>query len=125
MTMEASRCGQREERVALIDADIFAYQAAVVVEHNIQWSDWHWTRHCDFGEAVKVFEDRIYEIVEDLVVDRPVMVLSDPLNWRKSIMPEYKYHRKKTPKPVCFAAMREYIADMYETWQRPTLEGDE
>jgi DNA polymerase-1 len=115
----------REERIALLDADIFAFRATVVVEEPIEWEHDLWTLHADFGQAKAIFEDMVFEIREDLLVDRVVMVLSDRMNWRKSIMPEYKAHRKKDRKPVCFNAMKEYIHANYETWQRPDLEGDD
>jgi DNA polymerase-1 len=40
-------------------------------------------------------------------------------------MPTYKQTRKKLRRPVVYKPMREHIAKAYETFLRPTLEGDD
>lgn len=40
-------------------------------------------------------------------------------------MPSYKSHRLKTRKPVVYQALREYVQEVYKTYVRPGLEGDD
>ena len=112
-------------KTALIDGDIFIYTAAAANEYDAQWSSWLWTRHADLDAAIFQFNDKLDEIVGDLQVDRIVVALSDEVNWRKTVMPTYKHQRAATRKPVVYAAMREYVAETRETFQRPGLEGDD
>ena len=46
--------------------------------------------------------------------------------WRTvQSMPEYKGNRRKTRKPITYKPLRDWCHDVYETFQRPTLEGDD
>jgi DNA polymerase-1 len=40
-------------------------------------------------------------------------------------MPTYKHNRTGGRKPITYKPLREYVADTYETFIRPTLEGDD
>lgn len=113
-----------EDTTLILDGDIFAYQAAVVNEYNCQWDDWLWTRHAELPPAIETLDDRIGMIADDLEATRVVIALTAKDNWRKDIFPEYKSHRKD-PKPVIYGALREYLHETRETFERPTLEGDD
>lgn len=54
-----------------------------------------------------------------------MVALTDTTNFRKSVMPSYKSHRLKTRKPVVYQALREYVQEVYKTYVRPGLEGDD
>jgi 5'-3' exonuclease len=75
--------------------------------------------------AIEQFDDTVGKIVEELEADKVVVALSDDVNWRKSVMPSYKHNRVAKRKPVIYKAMREYVAETRETYQRPGLEGDD
>lgn len=112
-------------RTLLVDADTLVYQVASAAEVPIQWDDWLFTLHSDFNECKSRIADMIASLSEDLSADRIILALTDAENWRKSVMPTYKFHRKSVRKPVCFHALREYLTESYEVFQRPTLEGDD
>lgn len=112
-------------RTLLVDGDILAYQAGTVVERNTQWATWLWTRHADLDEAIALFDRQLEELRVLSEADRVILALTDDTNWRKAVLPTYKLHRITTPKPVVHAALREYIHETCDTFQRPGLEGDD
>lgn len=112
-------------KTALIDGDIFIYAAASANEYETQWDTWQWTLHADLNASIAQFNDTLDTIVEDLQADKVVVALSDDTNWRKSVLPTYKYNRVTKRKPVVYQAMREYVRETRETYQRPGLEGDD
>lgn len=112
-------------RTLLIDGDILIFQAASANEYETQWDDWLWTLHADLGAAIQQLTDKVDQLVADLESDDVIFALTDPVNWRKAIMPDYKHNRVSKRKPVIYKAMREYVAETYTTFQRPTLEGDD
>lgn len=112
-------------RTALIDGDVFIYQASAANEYETQWEPWLWTLHADLTAAIQQFDDTLNKIVDDLKADRVIIAISDDVNWRKSVMPTYKHNRVSKRKPVIYKAMREYVAETRETFLRPGLEGDD
>jgi 5'-3' exonuclease len=112
-------------RTVLIDGDIFIFQASSANEYETQWEPWLWTLHADLNAAIAQFDDTLASIVEDLQADKVVVALSDEVNWRKSVMPSYKHNRVSKRKPVIYKAMREYVSETRDTFQRPGLEGDD
>lgn len=112
-------------RTVLIDGDVFIYQASAAHEYEAQWDTWLWTLHAELAPAIEQFDDTVGKIVEELEADKVVVALSDDVNWRKSVMPSYKHNRVAKRKPVIYKAMREYVAETRETYQRPGLEGDD
>ena len=112
-------------RTALIDGDIFIFQAASANEYENQWSHWLWTLHADLKASIEMFDALIADLKEAAKADEVILALTDTQNWRKKVMPTYKAHRIKTRKPVVYQAMREYCQEKYNSYMRPTLEGDD
>lgn len=112
-------------RTVLIDGDTFIFTAASANEYESQWEPWLWTLHADFDAAVRQLDSMIDAIVSDVQADRIVIALTDESNWRKGVMPSYKFNRVSKRKPVIYKALREYIAETREVFQRPGLEGDD
>ena len=112
-------------RVALIDADILAYQAAAVSETPTDWGDGIWTLHSFEDEATQHFDHAVTSIVDDVEADNFLLVFSDVNNWRKSVLPTYKSNRVGTRKPLLLKFLREYAMDSYESKVVETLEGDD
>lgn len=112
-------------RTALIDGDLWAYQAASANEYECQWSPWLWTLHADLEASIAQFDTMIADLQEAAKANKVVIALTDAVNWRKGVMPSYKAHRLKTRKPIVYRALREYIQERYTTFMRPTLEGDD
>lgn len=115
-----------KRRVLLIDADSAVYLSAKGSEKVVQWSPWLWTRWADLDEAIVHVDDFVAELKEKLEADDVVMALSDYNDpWRKRVMATYKANRAATEKPIVFQALREYIHEKFNTFQRPGLEGDD
>ena len=117
---------------ALIDGDIFIYQAAAAAEHPIQWDDDLWTLHSFLPDAVQYFEDKLAGAIEKLAefykADiKPLITLSDPegRNFRKTVWPDYKANRKTKRSPLVRRALYDYVVEKYETYARPWLEADD
>lgn len=110
---------------ALIDGDLWIYRASTMNEYECQWDENLWTLHSELEPCIAQLDHMIEELKQGTQADRVVMALTDTSNWRKEVMPEYKEHRKRTRKPIVYQAMREYVSEKYETFQRPTLEGDD
>lgn len=113
-------------RVALVDGDTLVFAAASAVEKVIEWDADTFTLHSTPSEAQDHFERTLSGIRDGLRADRVIIALSDDKSrWRTSVMPTYKSNRKKTRKPICYKALRDYVHETQETFQRPTLEGDD
>jgi DNA polymerase-1 len=112
---------------ALIDGDVLAYQAASANEYNTQWDPHQWTRHADMGAATKQLDDSINTLTKKADCDEIIIALSafGGDYFRRKINPdEYKSNRNQ-PKPVIYQALRDYMAEVYTTFERPNLEGDD
>lgn len=112
-------------RTLLIDGDTMIFEATAAHEYEQQWSHWLWTLHADFEAALNHFKDTVEIVKEKLQADRVILALSDEERWRPKVMPMYKSNRVKTRKPITYGPLRDWCHDVYETFQRPTLEGDD
>lgn len=81
--------------LALIDADIVAWRTA--------------TSTTEFQEAVKRSNDLIDNILQATNSTEYRLILSNPVNFRKSVYPEYKAQRPPTPDIV--KEMKQYLLD--------------
>lgn len=111
--------------VGLIDGDIFAYQAAASVEVETNWDGDLWTLHSSYVEGLHALEEMLDDIKTTLHLDRFRIALSDSENWRTTVLPTYKSHRKKIRKPIIYAALKDYLREKYGAESYPTLEGDD
>jgi DNA polymerase-1 len=112
-------------RTLILDADVFAYQAAFLSQKAVEWDEDVWTVQGSLSEAKLQLDDHVAKVCGALKADRMVMCLTDSANWRKDVMPTYKLTRSKNAKPILLKPLREYIHSRYETYQRPGLEGDD
>lgn len=111
--------------IALIDADILAYQASSTVERPIKWNDDLWTLHAFESEAQEHFDNMVKTITEKSGCDTYVLCWTDSSNWRKHILPSYKANRKDVRKPIVLSAIRKWAQENYESRIVPNLEGDD
>ena len=111
-------------RVALIDADILAYQAAAVSEKATDWGEGLWTLHAFEEEAALAFETSLNRVLEKVEATNFFLAFSDSTNWRKDVLPTYKGNRAETRKPMLLKWVRQY-AQKYNCITIPTLEGDD
>jgi 5'-3' exonuclease len=111
--------------IALIDADVCAYQAALLSERHIDWGEGLHTIHCFENEAEDKFDSMIAGLIEAVGADKAILAFTDSVNWRKSVLPSYKSNRAATRKPMLLQYLRDRADELYETMVRPGLEGDD
>ncbi len=116
----------------LIDADMFAYIACSSAEYETNWGNDVWTLHCNLSEAEAVFRDMVDSAIERalnlLQRDLDFNVLfcfSDKEYFRREVMPTYKANRQGKRKPVCYAALLQWVKQNYTWVVMPHLEADD
>lgn len=108
------------------DADILAYKFAIRCEEEIDWGDGMMTLHSDENQVIEMINEHIIAIEALLDADSSIIVLSDTeANFRKKILPTYKSNRKGIRRPLAWKAARDHMADAYNSYMRPGLEGDD
>jgi DNA polymerase I len=113
-------------RVLLIDADVFAYEAASFVEVETHWGDGYYTWHTDAEEVKRVFMRKVEEVNDTLKASKTILCLSDPdANWRKSVYPQYKSHRAGVKKPLALRAVKSWLMEEHDAQMLPSMEGDD
>jgi 5'-3' exonuclease len=112
-------------RVALIDADILAYQAAIVSEQSFDWGDGMWTLHAFEPDAIAAFNSILNTIVDKVDADDFYLMFSDRNNWRKDVLPTYKSNRSGVRKPMLLRFLQEVAQENYKCVTMPGLEGDD
>lgn len=112
-------------RTLLFDGDILCYQITSALEIPTDWGNDMWTLHTDFGQCRDKLDQQIDEYLQKLEAGAAIIALSPARNFRYRIYPQYKSNRVGKRKPMCYKALREYIADKYDTFQRPDIEADD
>ena len=95
----------------LIDADVLAFEAAVVAEEPIEWKEELWTVHADMALAKARVINKIQEFRENLKCENVVLCLSDRANFRRKLYPEYKANRAKSRLPIILRQVKQWIID--------------
>lgn len=118
------------KRTALIDGDTVIYEAGRAAEEIIQWDAEIISWFANLKKAEERFVHLITDIAEGMNADRIVIALSDynQPNWRLDILPTYKQQRNATAakrRPLAWAHLRLFCQAQFETFIRPTLEGDD
>ena len=112
-------------RTLILDGDVLIYKAAEAHEFNAQFDDWLWVRFGNIEGAMSQFDDLVQHLEHKLHCNHTIVCLSDNKNWRKRLLPTYKFNRKTTPKPVLFQEMRSRIVMDYHFKLYPYLEADD
>ena len=112
-------------RTALIDADILAFQSAVVSEQAYDWGEGMWTLHVFETDAIAAFESMLQNIMTKTGADNFYLAFSDRNNWRNDVLPTYKSNRKGGRKPMLLKFLQEYAREKYQVLSVPGLEGDD
>lgn len=127
-----SRCSSRfriAKRTLLIDADIVVYKSGFGVEKSYLWGDDEdsstWSVVADLDEGKQKLDDMVADMKSTLKADEVLMCMTDGINWRKELYPEYKANRKTVRKPVLIKPLMEYVSEVYSTYVRPSLEADD
>ena len=95
----------------LIDADVLAFEAAVVAEEPIQWKEELWTVHADMALAKARVINKIQEFRDNLRCENVVLCLSDRANFRRKLFPDYKANRAKSRLPIILRQVKQWIID--------------
>ena len=109
----------------LIDGDMVAFQITIGHETEVQWEDDVHTLHSRWEDCVVTFADYMENIVEELDARRCIFAFSGTNNFRKEVLPTYKYNRKATRKPLCYKRFVEFISEEFESHTIDTLEADD
>ena len=109
----------------LIDGDLYLYRATTSIEEEIDWGNDIWTLYTDVAAAKKLFISMISGFKSALQVDDVVVTFSGRNNFRRSVEPTYKAGRKKTRKPVGYAAMVDWALEEFDSILVDELEADD
>lgn len=114
-------------KVALLDADIVAYQFASAAEERTNWGEGvvSVSMKRSLDEAAARMDEDIAALGRKLKVDKVIACLSDSANFRKGVLPSYKSNRAGGEKPKYLADLKRFLADNYECFIRPGLEADD
>src|SRR5210317_1691529 len=109
----------------LIDADVLAFEAAVVAEESIEWKDEMWTVHADMALAKARVVNRVEEFKDLMKTDKVTMCLTDRANFRRILNPDYKANRSKSRLPIILRQVKQWIIEEYDGQMWPNLEADD
>ena len=111
---------KKQPLLLIIDGDILVYKSCASVEVPINWYGDLWTLHADAAEAIISFEDRMYDIVSDVLLKlnyvgeyKIKVCFSHDTNFRKLILYTYKQNREGKRKPICYTAVKEWVTEHY------------
>lgn len=112
--------------ILLIDADIVAYQAAAASQMIIDWEDGEGEQvFSDLPKATGLIDQKLDEYSDALDCDNVLLCLSDEVNWRKQLWPDYKAHRENVRRPELLGSCKEYMRQQYPCKVMPRLEADD
>lgn len=113
----------------LLDSDIVAYKFSAANEEAFDW-DGDGNKHRVTGEleeATSACLSYVEELKAKLKADEVIVCLSCPTpeNFRLKILPTYKGNRDPEKKPLQLSLVKQFLADSYPCYARPTLEADD
>ena len=109
----------------LIDADVLAFEAAIVAEESIEWKDEMWTVHADMTIAKNRILNRIVEFKDLIGADEVVVALTDRANFRRKLYPSYKSNRSKSRLPIILKEVKKWMLQELDAQLWPNLEADD
>ena len=114
-----------KKRTLVVDGSLFVYRIATALEEPTRWEDDIWTLHADAKLGKKVIDTTLGNYKTKLNCDKIIIAEDHKDNFRHSLYPEYKSHRKKVRKPIIVKPLKEYLKENYESISLPGLEGDD
>lgn len=80
----------------------------------------------DFEEVKQLVRDRFTWYMEETKADELIVCLTCPVsNWRNKVLPSYKGNRKGTERPLLLEPIKQFMAEEYKSFRKPTLEADD
>lgn len=119
-----------KKRVAILDGDLFAFQAACVSQAVTQWDTSPDSQMVTFDQskAANVLSAKIRDMKFIVKPDTVVVAFTDreKPNWRTAVLPSYKLNRSSTPRPGGLRACAELLTALCaDSFIRPGLEADD
>jgi DNA polymerase I len=116
----------KQPTTIILDGDVLVYKAALGAQESLNWGQDVYTYTADMRQAVAALDADIKQLMARLNARKVKVVLSDPrANWRKAVLPAYKYARGDKAKPILFHQLREHLAQAWGAEWLPSLEGDD
>ena len=115
----------KRKTTLLIDADVLAFEAAVVAEESIEWKDEMWTVHADMALAKARVINRVEEFKDRMKTDSVTMCLTDRANFRRILNPDYKANRSKSRLPIILRQVKQWIIEELDGQMWANLEADD
>lgn len=117
----------------LIDADIVAFKIASISQktHKFQDDETGEVTECvdvdEWEDVAPRVDVLLAEYMEHTKADELIICLSCPTEegWRKAIYPDYKAKRDYSKRPVYLTAVKDYMAEKYRSYRKPTMEADD
>lgn len=109
----------------LIDADVLAFEAAVIAEESIEWKDEMWTVHADMALAKARVINRVEEFKDMMKTNSVTMCLTDRANFRRVLNPDYKANRSKSRLPIILRQVKQWIIEELDGQMWANLEADD
>lgn len=112
--------------IALLDADVLAYQAAAAVEKTIEWDEDMWSVTADLREAKARVDSMIDDLVTAVEATEIVVCMSCPTRryWRHDLFSGYKGNRTGRA-PIILMEVKAHLEAAYPSFVRPGLEADD
>lgn len=112
-------------RTLIVDADYIAYRYAFANQLEMDWGEGVVSRSADLKAAKREIVSLLGGWADEFEANI-VLALSDPAsNWRTAVLPSYKQHRKANRRPDLWEPLRDFLAENWKHYLRPTLEGDD
>ena len=115
----------KNKTTLLIDADVLAFEAAVIAEEPIEWKDEMWTVHADMALAKARVVNRVEEFKDMMKTNKVTMCLTDRGNFRRVLNPDYKANRSKSRLPIILRQVKKWIIDEMDGQMWANLEADD
>lgn len=119
----------RRPVLALVDADVLAYQAAAGTEKIISLDGEVLVPVCRLSDAFEVFENKLDSLLRKTHAKDFLLCFSDDTenNFRRAVWPGYKANREGKPKPVILSHLKRFCMEEYPDRHilRPRLEADD
>jgi len=115
-------------RTLILDSDIIAYKFASSNQQTFPFDPENPIVHVgSLATAIAEVDAYIQELKDTLNATHIVSCLSCPSaeNFRLNVLSTYKANRKNTVRPVLLPELRKHLAENYQCYQMPTLEGDD
>lgn len=123
--MARKRKKKSKKTTLLIDGDILIYSICSATEYVARFDDETDVAFSNINEALALCDDTVTRWMEKLNAEFCVIGFTGKDNFRKTVYPQYKAHRKACRKPCGYKPVKERLGAKYCVKEEPALEGDD